>query len=149
MAAASALLGAENTNPLSITGIGRGFDFCPSVLYHDPIMEFAVIQTGGKQYPVAVGDRVKIEKLPGELKEGDNVIFDSVLLVEDGSDTTIGTPFIEGAAVHGTIEKIGRAKKVDVVKYKAKSRYFKRRGHRQPFMEVKITSLGERVEGGK
>jgi large subunit ribosomal protein L21 len=110
-------------------------------------MEFAVIKTGGKQYAVSVGDKVKIEKLPGDLKAGDAVVFDSVLLVESGDDTTIGTPFIDGAAVHAVVEKIGRAKKVDVVKYKAKSRYFKRRGHRQPFMEVKIVSLGERVEG--
>ena len=108
-------------------------------------MEFAVIQTGGKQYPVVVGERIKIEKLPGDLKEGDSVAFDSVLLSESGPDTTIGTPFIKGAVVRGTIEKIGRAKKVDVVKYKAKSRYFKRRGHRQPFMEVRITELGPRL----
>lgn len=112
-------------------------------------MEFAVIQTGGKQYPVAVGERITIEKLPGDLKEGDSVAFYSVLLSESGPDTTIGTPYIEGAMVRGTIEKIGRAQKVDVVKYKAKSRYFKRRGHRQPFMEVKITSLDGKVESGK
>ena len=104
-------------------------------------MEFAVIQTGGKQYEVKVGDVVKIEKLPGALKEGDKVTFDRVLLVDNGKDTTIGTPYIEGARVEGTLEKAGKAKKVTVIKYKAKSNYFKKRGHRQPYMEVKIIAL--------
>jgi large subunit ribosomal protein L21 len=104
-------------------------------------MEFAVIQTGGKQYQVRVGDMVKIEKLPGAPKEGDALVFDKVLLVDNGIDTTIGTPYISGASVEGTLEKIGRAKKVTVIKYKAKSNYFKKRGHRQPYMQVKITAL--------
>lgn len=104
-------------------------------------MEFAVIQTGGKQYEVKVGDVVKIEKLPGALKEGDKITFDRVLLVDNGKDTTIGTPYIEGAQVEATLEKNGKAKKVTVIKYKAKSNYFKKRGHRQPYMEVKITAL--------
>ena len=104
-------------------------------------MEFAVIQTGGKQYEVRVGDVVKIEKLPGVLKEGDKVTFDRVLLVDNGKDTTIGTPYIEGALVEGILEKSGKGKKVTVIKYKAKSNYFKKRGHRQPYMQVKITAL--------
>lgn len=103
--------------------------------------EFAIIQTGGKQYVVSEGDTVRIEKLAGEHKEGDSVVFEEVLLVDDGSNTSIGEPFIKGAKVSGTIAKIGRASKIDVVKYKAKSNYFKRRGHRQPFFEVKITKL--------
>ncbi len=103
--------------------------------------EFAVIKTGGKQYLVSEGDTLKIEKLAGEHKIGDSVVFDEVLLVDDGSDTTIGTPFIKGAKVTAEISKISRAKKVVVIKYKAKSNYFKKRGHRQPFFEVKITKL--------
>jgi large subunit ribosomal protein L21 len=103
--------------------------------------EFAVIQTGGKQYTVSVGQEVKIEKLAGEHKEGDSVVFDKVLLVDNGSDTTIGTPFIAGAKVKATIAKIGRAAKINVIKYKQKSRYFKKNGHRQPFYQVKIESL--------
>lgn len=103
--------------------------------------EFAVIATGGKQYMVAVGDVVKIEKITGDFKEGDSVTFDKVLLVDNGSDTTIGTPFIASAAVKGTIKKIARAPKVTVVKYKQKSRYYKKSGHRQPYFEVKIDSL--------
>jgi large subunit ribosomal protein L21 len=104
--------------------------------------EFAVIETGGKQYMVAEGSTVKIEKLKGEHKAGDSVVFDKVLLVDNGADTTtIGTPYIAGAKVSAEITKISRAKKVVVIKYKAKSNYFKKRGHRQPFFEVKITKL--------
>jgi len=104
-------------------------------------MEFAVIQTGGKQYTVSKGDTITIEKLSGAHKEGDAIVFDKVLLSDNGSDTTIGTPFIPKASVKGTIAKIGRAAKVVVVHYKQKSRYFKKNGHRQPFFKVKIDSL--------
>ncbi len=111
--------------------------------------EFAIIETGGKQYMVAEGDTVKIEKIKGALgKEGyaamsvgDKVVFDQVLMVDNGSDTTIGTPFISGAKVSAEITKVDRDDKVVVIKYKAKSNYFKKRGHRQPFMEVKITGF--------
>ena len=103
--------------------------------------EFAVIQTGGKQYNVSVGDVVRIEKLSDSQKEGDSVTFDKVLLVDNGKDTTIGTPFIPHASVTGTIKKIGRATKVTVIRYRQKSRYFKKNGHRQPFVEVTIDAL--------
>ncbi len=105
-------------------------------------MEFAVIQSGGKQYRVAVGDVVTIEKLPGEFAKGDKVTFDKVLLVDDGKDsTTVGAPYISGAAVEATFEENGRADKLLVMKYKAKSNRLKRNGHRQPFTKVKITSI--------
>ncbi|NDB62155.1 50S ribosomal protein L21 [bacterium] len=104
-------------------------------------MEFAVIQTGGKQYKVKAGDEIKIEKILGEHKEGDKVVFDKVLLVDNGSDTTIGTPYIEKAKVTGTITKIGRLAKVNVIKYKQKSKYFKKNGHKQPYFQVKIEGL--------
>jgi len=103
--------------------------------------EFAVIKTGGKQYKVSVGEIISIEKIKGDHKVGDTVTFDNVLLVDNGTDTTIGTPYISGAKVTGNIKEIGRGKKIEVVKYKAKSRYFKNRGHRQPFFKVKITGL--------
>ncbi len=103
--------------------------------------EFAVIKTGGKQYKVSIGDVVSIEKIKGDHKVGDSVIFDNILLVDNGVDTTIGTPYISGAEVTGNIKEIGRGKKIEVVKYKAKSRYFKNRGHRQPFFKVEITGL--------
>jgi large subunit ribosomal protein L21 len=104
-------------------------------------MEFAVIQTGGKQYNVKVGDVVRIEKLPGTFKKGDAVVFDKVLLVDNGKDTTIGTPFITGAKVEGTFELASRAQKVTVIRYKQKSRYFKKNGHRQPYFDVKISAI--------
>ncbi|MFH1365849.1 MAG: 50S ribosomal protein L21 [Patescibacteria group bacterium] len=104
-------------------------------------MEFAVIQTGGKQYKVSEGDLIFIEKIKGEYKKGDKLVFEKVLLVEDDKDTTIGTPYIKGAKVEAEIVEIGRARKVMVVKYKQKSRYLKRNGHRQPFFKVKITSI--------
>ncbi|MBU0998726.1 50S ribosomal protein L21 [Patescibacteria group bacterium] len=104
-------------------------------------MEFAVIQTGGKQYKVSEGDLISIEKIKGEYKKGDKLVFEKVLLVEDDKDTTIGTPYIKGAKVEAEIVEIGRARKVMVVKYKQKSRYLKRNGHRQPFFKVKITSI--------
>jgi large subunit ribosomal protein L21 len=111
--------------------------------------EFAVIQTGGKQYMVSEGQTLKIEKLKGPLGKdgyavynvGDKVEFKDVLLVDNGSDTTIGMPFIDGAKVSAEITKISRAPKVTVIKYKAKSNYFKKRGHKQPYMEVKILKL--------
>jgi large subunit ribosomal protein L21 len=99
---------------------------------------FAVIATGGKQYKVAEGDSLKIEKIIGEFKEGDSLTFDSVLLSDDGKTTVVGTPTIAGSKVTGTLVKIGRAPKVIVLKYKQKSRYYKKNGHRQPFFEVKI-----------
>lgn len=89
----------------------------------------------------SVGDKLKIEKISGDFKAGDKVAFDRVLMVDNGSDTTIGEPYIKGAQVNAEILKIGKAKKVTIIKYKAKSNYFKKRGHRQPFFEVKITSL--------
>jgi large subunit ribosomal protein L21 len=106
--------------------------------------EFAVIFTGGKQYKVSEGGLVSIEKIKAkgiEYKKGDKLTFDKVLLVDDGKDTTIGTPYIKGAKVDAEIVEIGRARKVMVVKYKQKSRYLKRNGHRQPFFKVKITSI--------
>lgn len=104
-------------------------------------MEFAVIQTGGKQYKVSVGDSVRIEKISGDHKVGDKLVFDKVLLVDNGKDTTIGTPYIQGSEVKGTLESIGRDAKINVIKYKQKSRYFKKNGHRQPHFKVKIDSL--------
>ncbi len=109
-------------------------------------MELAVIKTGGKQYVVGKGDLITIEKLGSrsatvELKKGDEIVFDEVLMTDDGSTVNVGTPIVKGARVTGTVHSVGRAKKIDVVKYKAKSRYLKRRGHRQPFVKVKIDSI--------
>ena len=117
-------------------------------------MEFAVIQTGGKQYKVSEGGFLSIEKIKpvrnasstagaggGEYKKGDKISFDQVLLIDNGKNTTIGTPYITGAKVVAEIMEIGRARKILVVKYKQKSRYLRRNGHRQPFFKVKITAI--------
>ncbi len=104
-------------------------------------MEVAVIKTGGKQYVVSKGDTIVVEKLPGDLKKGDTIIFDKVLLVDNGSDTTIGAPIIKGAEVKGTVVAAKLDKKIEVVKYKPKSRYYKRKGHRQPILEIKIDAI--------
>ncbi|HVW82696.1 MAG TPA: 50S ribosomal protein L21 [Candidatus Paceibacterota bacterium] len=103
-------------------------------------MEMAVIKTGGKQYLVKGGDTIFIEKLDGK-QAGDSLSFDEVLLVDNGSETKVGAPRIKGAAVKATVIKAGKAPKVEVVKYKAKSRYYKRRGHRQPSLKVKIDAI--------
>ncbi len=102
---------------------------------------FAVITTGGKQYRVMEGQRIKIEKILGDHKEGDAYVFKNVLLRGDGEDVAIGTPYISGSSVHATISKISRYKTVDVIHYKQKSRYFKKYGHRQPYFEVRIDSI--------
>ena len=104
-------------------------------------MEFAIIHTGGKQYKVSKGDLVKIEKMKGDFKVGDKIIFNEVMLVDDGKDTTIGTPYISTATVEGTLSLIGHNKTVEVIKYKQKSRYFKKNGHRQPWFKVTIDSI--------
>jgi len=104
-------------------------------------MEFAVIKTGGKQYKVSKGDSIKIEKLSDTAKVGDKIAFEEVLLVDNGKDTTIGTPFIKGAKVEATVEEIGKLPTITVIHYKQKSRYFKKNGHRQPFFKVKIASI--------
>lgn len=109
-------------------------------------MELAVIKTGGKQYVVGKGDLITIEKLGArsrtqDLKKGDKIIFDEVLMTDDGSTANVGAPTVKGAKVEGTVHSIGRHTKIDVVKYKAKSRYLKRRGHRQPFVKVRIEGI--------
>ena len=103
--------------------------------------EFAVIKTGGKQYKVSKGDTIKIERLAKEHKKGAKVAFDKVLLYDDGKVTKVGAPFIDKAKVTGIFEEEGKAKKINVVKFKSKSRYNKTRGHRQIFNTVKIDSL--------
>lgn len=103
--------------------------------------DFAVIETGGKQYRVSQDSTIRIEKITGTFNEGDALTFDKVLLTQKGDTTTVGKPYVSGATVTGTLMQSARAKKVVVIKYKAKSRYFKKRGHRQPYFQVKIENL--------
>ena len=100
---------------------------------------YAIIQTGGKQYKVAEGDTVLVEKL--EAAEGDVVTFDQVLTVVKDSDVVVGKPVVDGAKVTAKVETQGKGKKILVFKYKAKSNYRKRQGHRQPFTKVVIEKI--------
>lgn len=102
-------------------------------------MQLAVIKTGGKQYVVRPGQKLKIEKL--NAAEGDKFEFDEVLLLSDGSKVEIGTPHIKGAKVEAEVLKQGRGRKIIIFKYHAKTRYRKKKGHRQHFTEVKITKI--------
>lgn len=103
-------------------------------------MDIAVIKTGGKQYLVEKGSVLSVEAIPG-VKEGDSVTFDSVLFTDDGKEVKVGAPTVSGSKVTATALEAGKGKKIVVVRYKAKSRYHKKRGHRQPFLKVKIESL--------
>jgi large subunit ribosomal protein L21 len=101
-------------------------------------MQFAVIKTGGKQYIVKEGDVISVEKL---VHETDAITFDQVLLLADDEKTTIGQPLVAGAKVSATVIAEGKGDKKMVFRYKAKTRYKKKKGHRQPFTEVKINSI--------
>ncbi|MDP3900794.1 MAG: 50S ribosomal protein L21 [bacterium] len=100
---------------------------------------FAVFTTGGKQYLVEPGAKLKIEKI--EAKKNGDVVFDKVLLVEKNRKLEIGTPYVKGAKVTGKVLSEGKADKVIVYKRKAKKRYARKRGHRQPFTEVEISGI--------
>ena len=110
------------------------------VMRHSHTM-IAVIKTGGKQYKVKEGGKLKIEKLPAEA--GGKVTFSDVLLVADeaGQNVKIGTPLVNGARVEAAVLGQGRAKKITVIKYKPKVRYRRKTGHRQAFTEVKIEKI--------
>lgn len=99
----------------------------------------AIIQTGGKQYLVSKGDKIQVEKLAGE--KGGAITFDKVLLVGDDKKHSLGKPFIDGATVEGKILKQGRGEKIVILKYKAKSKYRRKQGHRQAYTEVEITKV--------
>ena len=99
----------------------------------------AIIVTGGKQYKVAQGDTLFVEKLPVEA--GENITFDQVLAVMDGDKATFGTPVVEGAKVEASVVKNGKGKKIRVLKYKPKRGYKRTQGHRQPYTKVTIGKI--------
>lgn len=100
---------------------------------------YAVITTGGKQYRVSEGDILRVEKLDAD--EGATVDFERVLLVADGEEVKLGTPHVEGARVVGTVQRHGRGRKIEIIKFKRRKHHMKRQGHRQAFTEVRITSI--------
>jgi len=100
---------------------------------------YAVISTGGKQYKLAQGDVCRIEKLDAE--EGATVDLDKVLMIADGDNINIGTPFVDGGKVTATIKAHGRAKKVEIMKFRRRKHHQKRTGHRQYYTEIEVTSI--------
>ena len=99
---------------------------------------YAVIKTGGKQYRVSEGDRLRVEKLPGA--PGEKVTFSEVLMI-GGEKVAVGAPLVKGAKVSAEIVAQDRAKKVIVFKFRRRKNYRRKRGHRQPFTELKITGI--------
>jgi large subunit ribosomal protein L21 len=99
---------------------------------------YAVIRTGGKQYRVKEGDRLRVEKLPGQV--GDKLELSEVLML-GGESASVGTPLVKGAKVNAEITAQDRAKKIIVFKAKAKKRYRRKAGHRQPYTELKVTGI--------
>ena len=100
---------------------------------------YAVIQSGGKQYRVAQGDTLRVEKLGAD--EGATVELEKVLMVADGENVTVGKPFVEGGKVTATVKAHGRGKKVKIVKFKRRKHHLKRQGHRQWFTELEVTGI--------
>ena len=101
---------------------------------------YAVFETGGKQYKVAVGDNIFIERL--ELEAEDKVTFDKVVFLSDDKNViTVGAPYVDNAKVTAKVVKNGKSKKIIVYKYKAKKGYHKKQGHRQPYSKVEITGI--------
>jgi large subunit ribosomal protein L21 len=99
----------------------------------------AVIKTGGKQYKVTPGEKIKVEKL--EAKEGEKIVFDEVLLIADENNVEIGAPFLKGAKVTANVVEHARHDKVIIFKYKPKKRYRLKKGHKQPYTEVEIIDI--------
>lgn len=100
---------------------------------------YAVIETGGKQYRVSTGDTIFVEKL--DVNEGDEVVFDRVLLVSQDGKIQVGKPYVEGAKVVAKAVKQGKQKKIIVFKYKPKKGYRRKQGHRQPYTKVQIEKI--------
>lgn len=100
---------------------------------------YAVIESGGKQYRVSVGDEITVEKLPGEL--GSEIVLDRVLLVGGNGATTVGTPTVDGASVKADVADHFKGDKIVIFKYKPKKRYRRRTGHRQQLTKLTITGI--------
>ncbi|NLO79470.1 MAG: 50S ribosomal protein L21 [Xanthomonadaceae bacterium] len=100
---------------------------------------YAVIKTGGKQYRVAEGDTLRVEKL--DVEQGTTVDFDQVLMVNNGGEVKIGTPVVAGASVTAEVVAHGKSKKVTAVKFRRRKNYRREFGHRQQFTEIKITGI--------
>lgn len=100
---------------------------------------YAVVKSGGKQYRVAAGEKLRIEQIAGDV--GSEVVLDQVLMLADGDAVTVGTPLVSGASVKATVLAHGRADKVTIFKLRRRKHYQKRQGHRQNYTEIKIDTI--------
>ena len=100
---------------------------------------YAVIKTGGKQYRVALGEKLKIEQIPADI--GSEIVLDQVLMVADGEVTKVGTPLVAGATVKATVVSHGRGDKIKIFKMRRRKHYRKTQGHRQNFTEIRIETI--------
>ncbi len=100
---------------------------------------YAIVESGGKQYRVGEGETLEVEKLSAD--EGEEVVFDKILAVDDGNGLQVGQPYVEGCQVKGKVLKQGRSRKLTVFKYKPKKRYRRKMGHRQPYTQVRIEKI--------
>jgi large subunit ribosomal protein L21 len=108
---------------------------------------YAVIKTGGKQYKVAAGDKLKVEKLTGDV--GSKVVIDKVLVLADGDAITIGSPLVAGAKVNATVVSHGRGDKVMIFKFRRRKHYRKTQGHRQSYTEIIIDDVNGKGAAAK
>jgi len=102
---------------------------------------YALVVTGGKQHKVTTGTSLKIESVPGDV--GTTIEFDNILMVANGDNINIGTPFVKNAKVIGEIVSHGRHKKINILKFRRRKHHLKRAGHRQNYTQVKITNITE------
>ena len=100
---------------------------------------YAVFRTGGKQYRASQGDRLRVERLAAEV--GDDVEFDEILLVGEGANVKLGSPLVKGGKVAARVTAQGRAKKIEIIKFRRRKHYKRQAGHRQHYTEVEITSI--------
>ncbi len=100
---------------------------------------YAVIKTGGKQYRVAPGEKLKIEQIPADI--GSEIVLDQILMIADGEAVTVGTPLVSGATVKATVVAHGRGEKVQIFKMRRRKHYQKHQGHRQNFTEIRIDGI--------
>lgn len=113
-----------------------------STIVPHTVAKIAIIETGGKQYVVTKDSVLDIDSVKSQSDHGaGKIVFDKVLLVDDGKETQVGAPYVSGAKVSAELVEEGRGKKVTVIRYRQKSRYFKKKGHRQPYAKVRITAL--------
>lgn len=104
-------------------------------------MKYAIVEDGGKQYKAIVGESIDVDRYP--LEVGEEIDMDRVLLISDGENTKVGTPFIEGAKIQGTVVAQVKGAKVIVFRYKAKERIRSKTGHRQKYTRVRIDAISE------